>query len=39
MTGRELADKEEALKRQECRVLSIEQAWREKYKELHQNNV
>ena len=35
MTGRELAEKEEALKRRECRRLSIERARREKYKELH----
>ncbi len=39
MAGRELAEKEEALKRRECRQLSIERAWREKYKELHQNDI
>ncbi len=39
MTGRELAEKEEALKRQECRRLSIERARRENYEELHQNNL
>lgn len=39
MTGRELAEKKEALKRRECRQLSIERARREKYKELHQNDI
>lgn len=37
MTGRKLAEKEEALKRRECRRLSIERARREKYEKLHQN--
>lgn len=39
MTGRELAEKEEALKRRERRRLSIERARREKYKELYQNDT
>lgn len=37
MAGRELAEKEEALKLRECRRLSIERARWEKYEELHQN--
>lgn len=39
MTGREQAGKKEALKRRECRRLSIERARREKYRELHQNDT
>ena len=39
MTGRELAEKEEPLKRQKCRRFSIERARREKYKEPHQNDT
>lgn len=39
MTGRELVEKEEALKRRENERLSAEQARREKYHELHQNDI
>ena len=39
MTGQELAEKEEVLKRQERRQLSIERARREKYKILYQNDT
>ena len=39
MTGRELVEKEEALKRRENERLSTEKARREKYHELHQNDI
>lgn len=39
MAGRELAEKEEALKRRENRRLSLERARREKYHKLHQDDV
>lgn len=39
MAGRELAEKEEALKRRENRRLSLERARREKYHKLHQDDI
>lgn len=39
MTGRELAEKEEGLKRRENSRLSIERARREKYHQLHQDDI